>query len=288
MIDKSPFKVYLKLMLEYEIQQKNVPTIYELGIGEASTSLLIRIHPKVKDGLFKYLSEDNRLIPIYQQELNLPDYIPPSAEWMGWGFGPVLSSREDNDWLTYQCELPGASQNIDDEVDSWRARHSISATLAILFKGLDMPEVITNADSQQLLYVGLDIRKGMHGGSFYIALGKSLMPWLSLQPDNSRHRVVEGVMRASYQQMIGKKMPPGEEIYLSDYYFNATFRKPSLVYLSCPGDACGLDPEYNASSKIGEGESYLLVPHNVDNPLQQLTLLMGVAALHDEAKKTPV
>lgn len=52
--------------------------------------------------------------------------------------------------------------------------------------------------------------------------------------------------------------------------------------LNCPGNACGIHPVIHWE----EGENgYKFSCHNVDTPMQQLTLLAGLATLHDKARQ---
>lgn len=48
--------------------------------------------------------------------------------------------------------------------------------------------------------------------------------------------------------------------------------------ITCPGNGCGLNP---GSLGIDPGRGYEFSSHNVDSPHQQLTLLAGLAALHE-------
>ena len=52
--------------------------------------------------------------------------------------------------------------------------------------------------------------------------------------------------------------------------------------VDCPGDACGLHPSHGS---VEESQGYEFSCHNVDTPQQQLTLLAGLAALHDKARR---
>ena len=53
--------------------------------------------------------------------------------------------------------------------------------------------------------------------------------------------------------------------------------------VDCPGDACQIYPSHG--DDIKEGRGYEFACHNVDTPAQQLTLLAGLAALHDRVRK---
>ena len=61
--------------------------------------------------------------------------------------------------------------------------------------------------------------------------------------------------------------------------------KNGRLIMNCPGDACGIHPEnwYEENDK-----GYEFNCHNVDSPMQQITLLAGLAALHDEARRAGI
>lgn len=72
----------------------------------------------------------------------------------------------------------------------------------------------------------------------------------------------------------------------SVFYFRASIDYSNgWLNISCPGNACGLNPWHNAVHNTG---GYEFADHNVDTPFQQLTLLAGLAALHDRARKEGV
>ena len=51
----------------------------------------------------------------------------------------------------------------------------------------------------------------------------------------------------------------------------------------CPGNACGIHPtEVDLRYDLG---GYEFSCHNVDSPAQQMALIVGLAALHDMARK---
>jgi hypothetical protein len=59
------------------------------------------------------------------------------------------------------------------------------------------------------------------------------------------------------------------------YPFDAFVHKNGMFHLTCPGQETGLDPYID--TKTGDVR---LVPHNLDNARQQLTLLGGIAVLN--------
>jgi len=76
----------------------------------------------------------------------------------------------------------------------------------------------------------------------------------------------------------------GKERYLN-FGFKAYMLRKGGVVLDVPGNACGIynPPEHDYGLPRKEGCKFEC--HNVDSPMQQLTLLVGLAMLHDKARK---
>jgi len=68
------------------------------------------------------------------------------------------------------------------------------------------------------------------------------------------------------------------------YDFRADLKSGGGLCMSCPGDACGIHPS-SWHDVERDNIGYEFASHNVDNFLQQLTLLSGLACLHDLARK---
>lgn len=259
-------------MLEYGLLVEQIPAAYELSVGENNTSLLIDVNGRVMESVRHILRRPNiPLITVLEKGVGLTSFIPPSQK--SWGFGEVLSSEDSKrtGWERWRCDLP-RDRNSD---IGWQPFYDTSATLNALLTGIGVVyETPTDSTTPQLLHVLLRTDRAQHGGSLNVYLGSSLMPWLSEQPDNGRNLEIEESMRIAHNYMLGRMS------FLDR--FMAWTRKPCWINLDCPGEACGLDPEdYN--SRLPDG--YELLPHNIDTPVQQLTFLMGLAKMHDEARK---
>lgn len=260
-------------MLEHDILEKDVPVRYQIGVGEPGRSLLLSVHPQAVDD-FLYMLIKPELPPVIsqiQRELTLPDFIRPLADT--WGFGSVLQSRlREDGWNSWECDLPKL-RNPGKFGVNWEIAYATSATLNMFFRFLGSLKLEIYSALPQLMDINLITQTGDHGGSISITLGKAILPYLASKSDGSSPQIEES-MRSAYDYMFGRE---------SFGHFRAYFRESRYIHLDCPGDACGLDPSHMASPSKDKG--YKLLPHNVDSPLQQLTLLMGVAALHDEARK---
>jgi hypothetical protein len=119
--------------------------------------------------------------------------------------------------------------------------------------------------------------QGMHGGSLGGMFSIPLVRWLSRVRVNTQLEKVENAMKAAYNRMLGYRRYHRNDfrVWLAD--------NQGWLNISCPGDACGLHPADHYRSAHKEG--YDFACHNVDSPMQQLTLIAGLAALCDLVRK---
>lgn len=173
----------------------------------------------------------------------------------------------------FSCE--GSGQGV--ELDFAEVNH-ISEKLALLTTFLYYPpDEETNSASPQLLSVETMFKQDMHGSSLWGKYSVPLVNWLGGLGRWKRTELLEMVraMRIAYTHMAGR-------VY-SDIAFQAVVENNrGWLNVSCPGNACDLNPD---SHEWKHGEGYEFSSHNVDSPIQQLTLLAGLAALHDWARK---
>ena len=282
-----------------QIEGENQPTVYELSVGTENKSLIISVHNKVYSKLQEMLLGLNSRPWFLSEELNLPQFIMPGDDWPWWEFGPVASRVPDqrNNFTSLEVILPRVvryppgyelakalnlqkepwEENYDytlwhPEVN-WDFAHAVSATLTVLFKSLSIVDVPSTLQKPQLVEVDMYTKLGNNPIS--VVLGKALLPYLHTQQNNSYHQNSENVMETAYTYMMGKNEYPALN------RFEVWFRENRWVNLTCPGDRCGLDPNgyYNTD------QGYEIYSHNVDSVAQQLTLLMGIAAIHQEARE---
>lgn len=257
-----------------DIEREDVPAVYELGVGNSGRGLILSVHADALD----YLTET--LPKVKPERVPAGFILPPFKEqrpsWFSWkcplpviaiypeGYDPQAAWNEALQSNTY-LEMPQSTHD-------WQKVAVLSETLEFLFKLVNWGEIQSDHHLPQLLTVQLVNTDRFK--SLGATLSKRLMGWVSLPPDDLQKERIEEVMRNAHKHMWG----------FIDFArdFRIRFWQSKLVSLVVPGDACGLDPEYGSYSLEG---GYELTPHNVDGRLQQLTLLMGLAAMHDEARK---
>lgn len=226
-------------------------------------------------------SLDLERISRLQKLLELPEpFLHPSSD-REWGFGPVLAQLENqnSDWITYKCLLPHPKAN--GEID-WDRLYSTAATLQLLFRHLKQTRPETNSAIPQMLVIDLFLRERgvLYGSSLEVNIEPALCGWINQNAGNDKtEQIISRSMRESFKRMLGKL----EEF--DHWYFSASLRDPKWIHLSCPGNACGLDPSDSYYHDHSLDQGYELLPHNTDNPWQQLTLLSGLSKIDKLASK---
>jgi hypothetical protein len=157
----------------------------------------------------------------------------------------------------------------------------LRSTLFVLFTCLYIFEGESTEKKRQLLTIdGLGLETNGNLGQCYISatVTPTLCEWISKKPDQTSLKEVEEVMYDAYLHMY-----PGYRKFMRKHDFQAVCQKPGRISLRIPGDACDLSPDSFHQSEGGCG--YKLSPHNIDNPVQQLTFLIGLARLHELARQ---
>ena len=286
------------------IAYENVPCWYELSFWESETgpSVILRIHKDFIKSLKDHKMDlrNSFLIKSFQDKFKIASF---SGDFNGdIGFGGVLKNIGEKDgFIGFEVKVPkiikttgtcneckGTGNNGDSDIScgwcrgtgigrsyDWSSAYAISASFTIVFGILFLGGCHqTSSSSVQLMEVRTTTENGMHGGSLYGHISIPLKEWIQSVGEAKIPEMVHA-METTYDTMMGKE----------DYHrfsFNAYARERGGFTTSCPGDACGLHPtDWNMS----KGKGYEYSCHNVDTPAQQLTLLAGLAALHDRVRK---
>ena len=160
-------------------------------------------------------------------------------------------------------------------VINWHDAFAVSASFTIFSAVTFYNEIETSARVPQLLAVQTCTIADLHGGSLNGMYSIPLVKWLSSFKGDVPE-MIEAMMRA-HDYMFKLRG-------YDKYSFQASVDYDGgWLNVSCPGNACGLNP--SNSSDLRSGQGYKFSCHNTDSPLQQLTLLAGLAALHDKARK---
>ena len=260
------------------ITRENVPCWYELSfrVEDKKPAIILRIH---KDFIVNSspIPKDAPIIKLFMKEFKF--------KFKNWSFngnfGIDDSFRrlgEKDNFVEFAAEIPKSKT-------SWQAAYAISASFNV-FSSLwgSFSKTETSAPFPQLMIIKTMTRKGACGcslsGKFSIPLVKYLA---SLYRENSGPTSILPMIEAMITTY--KYMMVGLGRY-SQFDFRAKIAyEYSWLNVGCPGNACGLGPADSAEFDMERGWGYEFQSYNVDTPIQQITLLAGLAALHDQVRE---
>lgn len=197
----------------------------------------------------------------------------PCEHCNGSGKNPLF---EDEDEKCFSCDGSGKAYTMD-----WKTAYAISASFTVFSNLADHPEQETRAAVPQLLTVRTITRQESHGGSLGGEYSVPLARWMASLGDGTKMtEMVEAMKAAHYRLFDDEKF----DLHRSSFRASIDY-EDGWLNVSCPGEACGLNPEHGEDIAMREKRGYKFDCHNVDTPMQQLTLLAGLVALHDRARR---
>jgi len=163
-------------------------------------------------------------------------------------------------------------------VADWNKAYSISASLNLLFQilsleGATREEASCDLPQLMLLNAATVRNAGGRGYSLSGSYSKALAYWF----EKGGTRVIPEMISAMHEAHSALFGSLRER-----WCFDAAVNDSGWLRVSCEGSAYGLLPEH-ARVKTGMGSSFY--SYDVNSPTQQITLLAGLAALHDLADR---
>ncbi len=259
----------------YDARLTNRPAWYELSFKDGGT-LVIRVHERAMDRL-RSLGHRLSHAQVFERKFGLGPFAPLTGDVGGFQGTLKLVSDSDHEWSTLECAFPIEGHEGGQAITpSLRRLYAVRSSLSYLFAALErIPDGDLDSGPPQLLVInGVTVEEKQHGGHLYVTLTPPVTKWLERHADEERIIAIEEAMRATYCHIAPTL---GEVFGIKE--FRAVSRKSRGLFMVVPGNACGLGVLPNESREVGEG--YCLTPHNIDSGLEQLTLLMGLAKLHD-------
>lgn len=169
------------------------------------------------------------------------------------------------------CQGTGERREID-----WKAAHAISVSLHLFFHMVQFPDALPIGDDPQFMEIEVSAGKGRAGisGEF----GLPLRAWLSSRLPNSRIDQMERAMMQAHRRLFGIAESGDSPVDALQLRAGIDFRD-GWLNMSCPGfsGGCGVSPVQGSFHSPG----YQFMSHSMDTPMQTLTMLAGLAALHD-------
>ncbi len=156
-------------------------------------------------------------------------------------------------------------------VNDFRVAYATVASLSLLFNILDLNEV-SSAKEEKHIRISMAVDHGQHGSSLGGCFGVQFSDYLTSNPTKIRAEVLPeaiAAMETAYGLMW--------KLESYDWYqFRGDIHEGGYLHLDCPGDACGIHHSDHGRG-IGYGREFSC--HNVDTPLQSLSLLAGIASM---------
>lgn len=293
------------------ITRQTIPCWYEIGWQKSSPAIILRVHRDfIRDNPLVAHSE-LPIIKSYQKEFGFKKFC---GDLNGnFGFDDSFSYQgEKNDFAEHLIPLPNIKKETGKRCPDchgkgkrkdfgrseqcfmchgsgreffydWQIAKAVSASLTVIFSLLEFPEKETSAKIPQLMIVRTITQSGVHGGSLGGEFSSFLKAYLASLWQGQITPIVE--MIKAMETAYGSIFEPPKDLYRHDFRAGV-FSEFGWLNTDCPGNACGLNPNYGAEGDMKQlTRGYKFSCHNTDTAAQQLTLLAGLAALHDKARK---
>lgn len=284
--------------------EKNMPCWYELGWNKESKSLILRVHKKFAKEANGF-SSDDLIVWSYKREFNLLSYSDFSGDYFGFD-NAFRKCEEKGEFVEYEIKIPnlgteincdycsGFGKNFFDEpcpichgskkkiFYDYKTAWAISASFTIFFKLAYFGRSMRVSSQQfQLFEIETVIERNTvgNGNAIYGWFSEKMTKWLRSLKNSSLAENIILTMKTANSQMFN-----GMNGIFESLQFDANIGKKGRLILKCPGDASGIYPLPNDHGK----EDYIFGSCNMDSSVQQITILAGLAALHDEARKAGV
>lgn len=285
-----------------ELRKKDMSCWYELSWAEKETAILLRVHKDfIKIMEFNIARETD--LPLFgiiadlKKALGFEKFTISFNENFGFddaflrigekdGFVEFLIKipevQKYTEEICHYCKGSGEDKNFNREcswchgngkhlIFDWKSADAISASFTVFSMLARFSDIKTSSNLPQLFVVQTITKKKMGGGAVFGIYSPILCNWLvSIGETEIPEAVV--AMQEAYKKMFG----------IHGFYedeFRAHNDSGWLI-IDCPGDRSGIHP-----SNTCRGEGCDVSCHNVDNSVQQITLIAGLAALHDKARK---
>lgn len=284
--------------------RENIPCWYELSFRETGPAIILRVHKDFIESIKLVPNNDWRVVDFLKQ-FKFNEFVGSFDGNFGFD-NAFIREGQKGEFTEFVVEIPKVRKKTgrvckyckgsgkDDYSDGclscdgkgeeyiydWNKAQAISASFTVFFDFSRFPKFETSSSVTQLMTMQTITLKESHGGSLDGEYSIPLSNWFKKLEQKEKPEPLEaavGAMWSAYKKMINHpKLYP-------KYLFRAWIHDGGRITLDCPGDACGIYIPPEGIWNEGRGRKFSC--HNVDTPAQQLTLLVGLAVLHDKARK---
>ncbi len=200
-----------------------------------------------------------------------------SDEMLGFGgvfapCEPLLPLEGFSIWKADVCE-----EVLGDIGESnWAPAYQLSCSLSVILRMMEFAESSPNSLGLNQLAILISICRGDMGG---FGLAATLSPiarnWIAANRSKSKE-VAQLAMIATYRHMWPDYFEEDEDFRLHSFQVYDNSQGGTGLVMDVPGNACGI---YVDGSDLNKGPGWDIHSHNVDSPIQQLSLLSGLCAI---------
>lgn len=278
------------------IMAEDVPSWYQLSFrslgGRPSIALLVHKEFMAAEPLHASAG----MLRIHRRSFDLPAFAADFSEGLGFD-GVFRNIGEEGDFSVFAAGLPrifslsntpcrgcdgtgkddlnetclycmGRKKEVEENQQPARA---VLTSLAVLTLWLSSYKALTTSNLPQLMTLTVIPGDGTDSGALSGEFSEALVKWLMRSPATLVRTAVVQAMKLSWKEMMSEE----------ERGFAGIRVEQGRLHINVPGDASGLDP--NGRAIFGEG--YPVAGHNLDSVAQQLTVIAGLAALHDLVRR---
>lgn len=290
-------------MLDDDMDNERISRVYEISYERRTRKnpprIVLRLHEE-------FVEISNDFIPFdffikkLRDDHNLGEFSPLSDNFFGFDKAIKRKRKDSEGFIIYEIDIPtfkketfeicerckgtGWDEDLGGECllcrgskhkisFNWKPLVAISASLQILSMMLNAFNKQTSAKGYQLLTFQLVCGKGMGRFPIWGYYGIDFCSWISSLGASHQFDEVLKEMEDVYSYIYG-----GEK----GWGFQAYVEKGAWLIIGAPGDACGIHPA-DYDWEPGRRRDYSC--HNMDNPGQQIIILVALAVLSDMARK---
>jgi len=198
-----------------------------------------------------------------------------SNDGLGFGgvFVPYLPFLPLKGFSTWRALIP--FKVIGDKKSDWSSAYKLACSISVIAIALEYAKCESNPRSLQQLATHLLVCNGGMGG---FGIAATLSPvarnWIATHRPETEATARTATI-AVYEQMWPDYFREDKEFRLHDFRVWDNGNGTGLV-IDIPGQACGL---YVDGMDLDKGPGWSLDTHNVDSPIQQLSLLAGLCSI---------
>ncbi|MDD5696872.1 MAG: hypothetical protein PHO90_02785 [Candidatus Pacebacteria bacterium] len=293
------------LMLRSDMKHKSVPCWFEISFRDNPPGIAVLVHKE----LIGRMKNEEKLYKNFEDLLGFKKFYTLAGEEEFFGFDRTGTKKDKGEFIEVLFAIPrveivtdnpcpdcggsGTDKLLDttcfychglgkEVVHDWDPIYRTSFSLSVLFRYPQMfsPDKEIVSKRNQLIALDIAVSREMGGCGIGGIWSKNFRNYLyclcanKTRTDQVKQEAVKA-MKNVYFHCFNRRNKTGGD---SDFWIS---NENAWLLINCPGDRCGIYPVHASSDNEGCEFSC----HNVDTPVQQLTLLAGLAVLHDKTRE---